>query len=219
MNLPTIRCWKLVLVSIVAGVLANAQLAARKADDWVKTLEGPDRIAAQKVDVVLARLNLKPGMVVADIGAGSGLFSRPIAKAVSPGGKVYAVDIQQDLLDYVNQRSKQENIKNIQTVLGGFTDPKLPVHDVDLVFINDVLHHIENRAVYLKSLGQYMKASGRIALIEMDKNDPNTPHRNQPELLVSREQIAMWMSEAGFKLVQEHADVFPGTRLFLIYRK
>lgn len=205
---------------LLAAALAGnsfAQLAPRKADEWVQTLEGPQRVATQKIDEVLARLSLKPGMVVADIGAGSGLFSRPLAKAVGPAGKVYAVDIQQDLLDHINQRDKEENIHNIQTVLGEFDDPKLPARDVDLAFINDVLHHIEHRAAYLKALGAYIKPAGRIALIEMDKNDPNTPHRKQPELLVGREEIMKWMSDAGFKLVQEHADLFPGTKWFLIF--
>jgi ubiquinone/menaquinone biosynthesis C-methylase UbiE len=196
---------------------ATAQLAPRKADEWVTTLEGPQRVATQKIDQVLAGLSLKPGMVVADIGAGSGLFSRPLAKVVAPAGKVYAVDIQQDLLDHINQRDKEENIRNIQTVLGEFDDPKLPARDVDLAFINDVLHHIQHRAVYLKALGTYMKPSGRIAIIEMNKDDPNTPHKKQPELLVAREEIMQWMSDAGFKLVQEHADLFPGTKWFLIF--
>ena len=198
---------------------ARAQLAPRKADEWVTTLEGPQRIATQKVDQVLSKLGLKPGMVIADIGAGSGLFSRPLAKAVAPSGRVYAVDIQQDLLDYINKRDKEENIRNIQTVLGEFNDPKLPSRDVDLAFINDVLHHIENRAAYLKALGGYIKRDGRIAIIEMNKDDPNTPHKNQPELLVSREQILQWMSDAGFKLVQEHPDLFPGTKWFLVFGK
>ena len=134
--------------------------------------ESPPRRSSGPVE-----LDLKPGMVVADIGAGSGLFSRPLAKAVAPAGKVYAVDIQQDLLDHINQRDKEENIRNIQTVLGEFDDPKLPAKDVDLAFINDVLHHIQHRAVYLKALGTYVKPSGRIAIIEMDKNDPKTSHR------------------------------------------
>jgi cyclopropane fatty-acyl-phospholipid synthase-like methyltransferase len=195
----------------------QAQLAAKKAEEWVATLEGPQRVATQKIDAVLSKLDLKPGMVVADIGAGSGLFSRPLAKAVAPAGKVYAVDIQQDLLDHINQRNKEENIGNIQTVLGEYDDPKLPAHNVDLAFINDVLHHIQHRAVYLKALGTYIKPGGRIAIIEMDKNDPKTPHRNQPELLVAREEILQWMSDAGFKLVQEHPDLFPGTKLFLVF--
>src|SRR5579863_1300114 len=88
----------------------QAQLAAKKAEEWVATLEGPQRVATQKIDQVLSKLALKPGMVVADIGAGSGLYSRPLAKAVAPGGKVYAVDIQQDLLDHINQRAKEEHI-------------------------------------------------------------------------------------------------------------
>ncbi|HEX6894707.1 MAG TPA: methyltransferase domain-containing protein [Bryobacteraceae bacterium] len=212
-------CGWLLAAAILAGGLsdAQAQLAPRKADEWVNTLEGPQRVASQKIDEVLADLSLKPGMVVADIGAGSGLFSRSLAKAVAPGGKVYAVDIQQDLLDYINKRDKEEHIGNIRTVLGEFDDPKLPAGDVDLAFINDVLHHIQHRASYLKALGGYIKPGGRIAIIEMNKDDPKTPHRNQPELLVGRDEILQWMSAAGFKLVQEHADLFPGTRWFLIF--
>jgi ubiquinone/menaquinone biosynthesis C-methylase UbiE len=205
----------LLTATLAAG--ANAQLAPRKADEWVTTLEGPQRVATQKIDQVLADLSLKPGMVIADIGAGSGLFSRPLAKAVAPTGKVYAVDIQQDLLDHINQRDKEENIRNIRTVLGEFDDPKLPARDVDLAFINDVLHHIEHRAVYLKALGTYIKPTGRIAIIEMNKDDPNTPHKKQPELLVGRDEILKWMSDAGFKLVEEHADLFPGTKWFLVF--
>jgi arsenite methyltransferase len=204
---------------LLACPAVNAQLAARKADEWVTTLENPDRVGNQKVDLVLSKLALKPGMVVADIGAGSGLFTRPLAKAVAPTGRVYAVDIQKDLLDYVNKRNQEEHIQNVKTVLGEFNDPKLPARDVDLAFINDVLHHIENRAAYLKALGGYIKPTGRVVIIEMNKDDPNTPHRNQPELLVAREQIAQWMSDAGFKQAQEFPDVFPGTRWFLTYGK
>ncbi|HEV3330040.1 MAG TPA: class I SAM-dependent methyltransferase [Bryobacteraceae bacterium] len=206
------------LVLLVANVApSRAQLAPRKAEEWVTTLEGPQRVASQKIDEVLSKLSLKSGMVVADIGAGSGLFSRPLAKAVAPAGKVYAVDIQQDLLDHINQRNKELSIRNIQTVLGEYDDPKLPARDVDLAFINDVLHHIQHRAVYLKALGVYIKPNGRIAIIEMNKDDPNTPHKNQPELLVARDEILQWMSDAGFKLVEEHPDLFPGTKWYLVF--
>ena len=195
------------LVVLRFAAEAPAQLASRKADDWITTLERPERAAGQKVDEVLSRLNLKAGLTVADIGAGSGLFSRPLAKAVAPSGKVYAVDIQQDLLDYIGKRAKEENIRNIRPVLGEYDDPKLPARDVDIAFINDVLHHIEHRGAYLK------------ALIEMNKDDPNTPHKSQPELLVSREEMDQWMAGAGFKLVQEFPDMFPGTKWFLVYGK
>jgi len=214
----SLRIWGVAALMLAGGVTeCRAQLAPRKADEWVTTLEGPQRVAGQKIEEVIAGLSLKPGMTIADIGAGSGLFSRPLAKAVGPNGKVYAVDIQQDLLDYIDKRDKEENIRNVRTVLGEFNDPKLPARDVDVAFINDVLHHIQNRAAYLKALGTYLKPSGRIAIIEMNKDDPNTPHKAQPELLVSRDEILKWMSDAGFKLVQEHPDLFPGTKWYLIF--
>ena len=201
-----------------AGITeCRAQLGSRRADEWVTTLEGQHRVSAQKIDEVLGKLSLKPGTVVADIGAGSGVFSRPLARAVAPSGKLYAVDVQQGLLDYINKRNKEENIRNVQTVLGEFDDPKLPGRDVDLAFINDVLHHIRNRAVYLKALAAYIKPNGHVAIIDMNSNDPNTPHKNQPEMLVAREDIIRWMSDAGFKLVEEYPNMFPGKKWFLIF--
>jgi 2-polyprenyl-3-methyl-5-hydroxy-6-metoxy-1,4-benzoquinol methylase len=207
------------LFMMLAGsvIECRAQLAARKPREWVATLEGAHRIAGQKIDEVLSKLSLRSGMVVADIGAGSGVFSRPLAKAVAPTGKVYAVDIEQGLLDYIKKRDQEQGIRNVQTVLGGFDDPKLPAQDVDLAFINDVLHHIEHRETYLKALGAYLKPDGRIAVIEMDKTDPETPHRNQPELLLEREQVQQWMSDAGFRLVEEHSDLFAGKKWFLVF--
>jgi hypothetical protein len=81
---------------------------------------------------------------------------------------------------------------------------------------SDVLHHIQNRAADLRALGVY-KPVRRIAIIETDKNNPNTSHRNQPELLMGREEILKWMSDARFKLVEEHPDLFPGTKWFLVF--
>lgn len=212
------RTWCLLGVLFVAGITqCQAQLGSRKADEWVTALEGQHRVTAQKIEEVLAKLPLKSGTVVADIGAGSGVFSRPLAKAVAPAGKVYAVDVQQGLLDYINKRDEEENIRNVHTILGEFDDPKLPAHDIDLAFINDVLHHIRNRAVYLKALATYLKPNGRIAIIDMNSNDPNTPHKNQPEMLVAREDILRWMSDAGFKLVEEHPELFPGKKWFLVF--
>jgi ubiquinone/menaquinone biosynthesis C-methylase UbiE len=221
-----IRMNRLIRLAFAASLLsafsASAfafQLASRSAEEWIKTLESPQRIQSQKVDEVISSLNLKPGQVIADIGAGSGVFSRPLAKAVAPTGKVYAVDIEKGLLDFINQTAKQQNLPNIQTVLGEFNDPKIPKRDVDVAFINDVLHHIEHRAAYLKALGSYVKPGGKVALIEMNKDDPNTTHKGQPELLVSRGEIDQWMSAAGFKLVQEYPDLFAGAKWFLIYGK
>ncbi|MGE0405125.1 MAG: class I SAM-dependent methyltransferase [Candidatus Korobacteraceae bacterium] len=216
----TCRLQMLVAFLLAAVLPAFAlQLGSRGAQEWIKTLERPERVQSQKVEEVIARLDLKPGMVVADIGAGAGLFSRPLARKIVPGGKVYAVDVQQELLDYIRQTVKEQGISNIQTVLGEFRDPKIPSADVDLAFFNDVLHHIEQRAEYLKALASYLKPGGRIALVEMNGADPNTPHRDHPEMLVSREQIDQWMSAAGLKLAREFPELFPNTKWFLVYEK
>ena len=195
------------------------QLGSRDTKEWIDRLENPDRIKGLKVEEIVSRLGLKPGMVVADIGAGTGVFSRPLAKGVAPSGKVYSVDVEQGLLDYIAQRAKQENISNIRPVLGKFEDPNIPGKDVDLVFIHDVLHHIEKRQVYLKALANYTKPNARLALIEMDKNDPKTAHKDQPEMLVSRADVDKWLADVGFYPDKEFNDVFPGAKWFVIYQR
>ena len=209
----------LLALSVGATDSLALQLGGREAPDWIQRLERPDRLAGLKIEEIVKRLQLKPGMVIADIGAGSGIFSRPMAKAVAPSGKVYSVDIDQGLLDHINQRAKQENIANIRTVLGKFADPAIPAKDVDMAFIHDVLHHIEQRETYLKALATYIKPNGMVTIIEMDRNDPNTAHREEPNMLVSRADVDTWMASLGFHPAKEHNDLFPGTKWFVIYQK
>jgi cyclopropane fatty-acyl-phospholipid synthase-like methyltransferase len=181
-------------VSIVPPV--QAQLATRPAAEWVKTLEAPERLASLKVDEVVARLGLKPGDVVADLGAGTGPFEVALARAVTPKGKVYAVDVDRGFFDYISQKAQAAGVSNVQTVLGEFTDPKLPSRDVDVAFFHDVLHHIQDRAGYMKSLMPYLKPSARIVVI--DYLPAKSPHAAQPELVVSPEQTAAWLAGLGF---------------------
>jgi len=195
--------------------VAAAQLASRPADDWAKTLESHDRVANLKMDEIVAKLGLKPGDMVADIGAGSGLFEVPLAKAVSPGGKVYAVDIDAGFFPQIKRKTDEAHLTNVQTVLGKYTDPNLPVKNVDLVFFHDVLHHIEDRAGYLKSVAGYLKPSGRVVVIDYEQGQG--PHKDHPELEVSREQLAGWAKDTGLKQTQE-VKMFPD-RYFLVYSK
>jgi ubiquinone/menaquinone biosynthesis C-methylase UbiE len=204
------------LLALVGPIDASAQLGSRETKEWIQNLDRPERIAGLKIDEVLAVLKLKPGDNVADIGSGTGAFSLPFAKAVAPSGKVYAVDIDPGLLDYIAQKAKKENVANIQTVKGEFSDPKLPNHDVDLAFFHDVLHHIQNRQAYLKALGTYIKPTGRIALIEMNRDDPKTPHRNSPEMLLSKDEVKNWMAAAGFYPGEEY-DVYGNPKWFIVY--
>jgi ubiquinone/menaquinone biosynthesis C-methylase UbiE len=210
-----IRVMKAVAVMVMAALVETsaAQLGSRSTEEWIKTLDSPNRIAGLRVDEVIARLGLKPGESVVDVGAGTGVFSVALAKAVSPGGTVYAVEVEQGLVDHIGRKAKTENVVNLRPVLGGFTDPNLPASNIDVAFIHDVLHHIEDRAAYLKSLAKYLDGSARIVVI--DFHPERGGHRGQPELQVSPEQAAQLMAGAGFKPVQT-IDLFED-KYFIVY--
>lgn len=180
---------------------ALAQLGARTTEQWLKTLDSQNRVLKLKVDEAVAALQLKADSVVADIGAGSGVFTLPLAK-VTPQGRVYAVDIDAGLVEHIGKRAKEQKTENVRPVLGQFTDPSLPARDVDVAFIYDVLHHIENRAEYLKNLAQYLKPTGRIAVI--DFYPELGPHKNDAALQVTKDQTKAWMAAAGLKPAAEH---------------
>lgn len=187
-----------------AGVAssARAQLGAQTTEKWLQTLNREARVEKLQIDKAVALLGLAPGAVVADIGAGSGLFTLPLARAVGPEGRVYAVDIDRGLVDHIAQKAKEAGASQVRTVLGKFTDPDLPARDVDVAFIYDVLHHIENRAEYLRNLATYLKPGGRIAVI--DFHPELGPHRDDPKLQITRTQTGAWMAAAGLKVVAEH---------------
>ena len=206
-------------VAFVAGIAlarpAAAQLANRTAEEWINTLETASRMQSLKTTETIAKLGLKPGQIVADIGAGTGIYSTRFAPAVRPGGKVYAEDVDEQLLAHIAETATEQGITNVETVYGDFDDPGLPA-PVDLAFINDVLHHIEHRDVFLKNLAGYLKPGGRIAIIDFKPGQGG--HANQPELQVSQEQATAWMAAAGLKPVDEIKDLFTD-RWFVIYGK
>jgi ubiquinone/menaquinone biosynthesis C-methylase UbiE len=216
MRLKQCLCLAVLAAALAVPAGVSAQLGSRSASEWVTTLETPQRIASLKIDEVIGKLKIKPGDAVADIGAGTGLFEGALATAVGAKGTVYAEDIDQALLDHIAQRAKQLSVTNVHGVLGTFTDPKLPVRTIDLALINDVLHHIENRAAYLKSLAEYVKPGGRIAVIEFYPELGG--HRTQPELQVTKQQAATWMAAAGFKPAEEVEQLFTD-KWFIIYSR
>jgi ubiquinone/menaquinone biosynthesis C-methylase UbiE len=195
--------------------LASAQLASRPAEEWRKTLEQPSRIEGLKIPEIVASLNLKPGEVVADLGAGTGVFSVPMAKGVGPNGKVYSVEIDKGYLPIIEEKAKDAQVSNVRTVLGEFGSPKLPSQDVDIAFMHDVLHHVEDRAGYLKNSATYIKRTGRFVVIDFKADQ--SPHKDQPNLIVSEDQVTGWMKTAGFSKVQK-VDLFPD-KYFLIFSR
>jgi len=203
-------------LAIASVAPLSGQLASRPAEEWIKTLDGTTRVATLKIDEVVAAMQLKAGQTVADIGAGTGLLSVPVAKAVGPRGRVFAVEIDAGFFPVIKKRADDNGVTNIQTVLGSFTDPKLPVTTVDLAFFHDVLHHVDKRGEYLKTLAKYITSGGRIFVVDFEGG--KGPHIQQPELQVSREQLAGWMKDAGFTQVAD-AKLFDDKFVLTFARK
>ena len=180
---------------------ASAQLGARTAEEWINTLETPARLNSLKINETMAKLAIKPSQSVADIGAGTGIFTLRMGLAVKPNGIAYGVDIDPALLDHIKEQATEQGLSNyVQTVLGEYDDPNLP-DNVDLALINDVLHHIEHRDVYLKNLAAYLNPGGRVAIIEFIPGKGG--HPNDPTLQVSKEQATAWMAAAGLQPLED----------------
>jgi ubiquinone/menaquinone biosynthesis C-methylase UbiE len=154
---------------------------------------------------VVAAMKLRPGDVVADLGAGSGPFAVPLAKAVTARGKVYAVEIDRNFFPHILKKTKDAGVTNVETVAGEPADPKLP-SAVDVALLHDVLHHIDNRAGYFKSLATYLKPTSRIVVV--DYLAKQGPHQNDPALQVGKEQARELLGAIGFKPVED-VPLFP----------
>lgn len=189
-------------IAAAASAGLNAQLGTRPAEEWRKVLDAPERIAGLRVDEVIARLKLKPTDIVADLGAGTGPFVVPFARAV-PSGTVYAVDVDAGFFPLIEEKIRSAGVTNVRTVLGAFADPKLPKPDVDLAFMHDVLHHIADRPAYVRTLTQYLKPAARVAII--DYIPTRSPHPDKAELQVPEEEARALMAGAGFKVVEKVA--------------
>ena len=186
------------------------QLAQSPADKYIAAMDNPHRVL--KVDEVIAKLELKPGDIVADIGSGSGSFSIPMAKAIAPNGILYAVDIDKAMLDHVAARAKEAGVANLKTILGEYDDPKLPVKNVDVAFFHRVLHMIEHRQTYLNATAPYLKPDGRVVVI--DKNREQSP---DSWMWLNQSDVDTWMAAIGFYPAQ-HFDVFDD-RYFVAYQR
>jgi cyclopropane fatty-acyl-phospholipid synthase-like methyltransferase len=188
---------------LVSAVPLAAQLGSQPAERWAITLESGRRLEGLEIQRVVDAIGLQPGEVVADIGAGTGIFSVPMARAVGSGGVVLSVEVDPGFLPIIETKARENGVSNITAVLGEFGDPRLPRRDIDVAFFHDVLHHVEQRAAYIQALAAYMPAGSRIVVVDYDKNVPGVPHSNQPEMLIGPEDVATWMSEAGFAVTRE----------------
>lgn len=175
-------------------------------------LERRGRLIEERTDLLIDRLPVTQESVVADIGAGTGYFSFPVAKRVT-GGKVYAVDIQQEMLDIIARRTEANGIGNVKTVLGTITSPGLPDGTIDLAFIVDAYHEFSHPREMGEAIVRALKPGGRLILIEYRAEDPNVPIKllhKMTEAQVKREMGAIgmiWEKTEGY-LPQQHVLTF-----------
>ena len=180
-------------------------------EKYAKSFDDPARDKWQMPDRVIEALELTDGMSVADIGSGTGYFSMRLAKATAKP-TVYAVDIEQTMVDYLRKRAATEHATNVVPVLATANSPNLP-KPVDLVVVVDTYHHLPSRVEYFKNLRKSMTPAGRIAILDFRKDSPDGP---PVEFRFSAEQIEDEMKQAGFRLEAKH-DFLPRQH-FLIFR-
>jgi ubiquinone/menaquinone biosynthesis C-methylase UbiE len=176
-------------------------------------LERPERESEEEPSRAVEALDLRAGMTVADIGAGSGYYTVRMARKVGEGGRVYATDIQVGMLSLLQRRAKQEGLANIVPVLGAVDDPKLPPGSLDLALMVDVYHELSAPQAFVRRLREALKPDGRLVLIEFRKEDPRVPIR--PEHKMSVAEVREELSGDGYA-VDKVIDVLPWQHIIVL---
>ena len=159
---------------------------------------------------LLKALKIRPGQTLCDFGCGNGFYSLKLARLTGSAGKVYAVDIQPEMLRMLRQRAKQEKVNNIEPVLGSSTDPHLPPGRFDLLLMVDVYHELSYPEEVLAAIRKSLKPDGRVALVEFRGEDPEVPIR--PLHKMTKSQILKEFPPNGFRLVGQY-DKLPWQHL------
>jgi arsenite methyltransferase len=180
---------------------------------WVSVFDDPKRNEWQKPREIVAALGIEPGMTVADLGAGTGYFSPYLSKAVGEDGSVLAVDVEPNLVVHLRERAEQERLENVVPILASADDPRMPARGVDLIFIADTYHHLDQRLDYLPRLRRFLRSGGRVAIVDWKKQP--MPQGPPPEHKLAREQVANEMQKSGYRLVGE--PTFLPYQYFLIF--
>ena len=175
-------------------------------------LERREREDEENPDLAMRLIRVQRGQTVADLGAGSGYYTRRLAKAVGDTGKVYAVDIQQGMLDLLQANLAREKITNVVSVLGAPDDPRLPADSLDLVLMVDVYHEFGRPQTMLQRMKEALKTGGRLVLLEYRGEDPDVPIR--PEHKMTKAQVKLELEHEGFTQQRIYDDL-PWQHLFI----
>lgn len=190
-----------------------AQVMSYLGADW---LERDERERVEQPDKVIAAMHLKAGDVVADIGSGSGYYTRRLAKAVLPGGKVYGVDIQPEMNALLEANCKKEGITNVEVILGEEADPKLPANSIDWMILVDVYHEFQQPKPMLAKMLEALKPGGHVALVEYRLLGETAAHIKKEHRMSVDQVLAEW-EPAGFVLETRH-EFLPTQHLFIFQK-
>lgn len=169
---------------------------------WIKAFENPERDKWQKPGVVVKNLNLKSGDVVADIGAGTGYFARRFAIAAGPEGKVLGLDISHSMVKHMNEDARKLNLNNYEARVVKTDDPELQPHSVDVIFLSNTYHHIENRVDYFKNISNSLKANGRVVILDFYEDSAVGP--KDPGHKLAKKVVLEELKQAGYRLITSH---------------
>jgi ubiquinone/menaquinone biosynthesis C-methylase UbiE len=181
---------------------------------YIDFLERGDRAIWQKPDAIIRELHLSGTEKIADVGAGSGYFTFRFARAL-PEGKVYAIDIEPEMLRHIHHKAMTEGVNNIEVIKSTPEDPKVPA-DVDLVFVCDVIHHVKNQKMLLQQLSRQMKRGAHVVVIEFKEGD--LPEGPPASVKIPKKKLIALITENNFKLETEKSDFLPFQE-FLIFIK
>jgi ubiquinone/menaquinone biosynthesis C-methylase UbiE len=163
--------------------------------DW---LERSEREQEEAPETAIKAMGVHAGMTIADVGAGTGYFSIRLAERVGPSGKVYANDVQPQMLERIREKTARLKITNVETVLGSESDPKLPAAQMDIVLLVDVYHEFSQPQQMLDHIRASLKPDGRLILLEYKKEDPSIPIRPEHKMTIAEAKIEV--EAEGFKL-------------------
>jgi ubiquinone/menaquinone biosynthesis C-methylase UbiE len=211
----TRRCLALLFLSVAAlpggGPVAGQEKSVRPGinkpfedpdvDKYVKTFEVESREIYARRKEIRAACKLRPGMVVADVGAGTGLFTRLFAREVGAEGKVYAVDIAPRFLDHIRKTCREAGLKNVETVLCDQTSAKLPAGSIDLVFICDTYHHFEFPFRTMASIHRALRPGGQVVVIDFHRIEGKSRPWVLGHVRAGQEVVRKEIATSGFKLV------------------
>ena len=176
------------------------------ADQWAERFDAPERDAWQQPEAVIAALGIQAGQSVADVGAGTGYFTVRISPVVGRTGRVLAVDVEPSMVEHLRRRAAESGLDNVEAILARANDPQLDPASVDLVFICDTWHHIDDRLHYLDRLRTALRPGGHVAIIDFKPGAlPVGPPKGHK---LSSEAVIAEFSQAGWQLSGD-LDVLP----------